>query len=126
MFGKIYRIYNEDCITGMQKRIPKNAIDMVLADIPYGEVNRSSGGLRNIDKGVADICTIDLEALFAYLIESSTNEGDPVLDCCMGSGTTAEACINTGRHYIGFELDRDYYKTACERIHPSIGESAGV
>lgn len=55
-------------------------------------------------------------ALFEYLIKTYTNEGDLVLDNCMGSGTTAVACINTNRNYIGFELDSGYYNLANERI----------
>ena len=54
--------------------------------------------------------------LFEYLIKTYTNEGDVILDNCMGSGTTAIACLNTGRNYIGFELDRDYYEKLTERI----------
>lgn len=54
--------------------------------------------------------------LFTYLIESSSQEGDLILDPCIGSGTTAIACINTNRNYIGFELDEEYYKAARERI----------
>jgi DNA modification methylase len=49
-------------------------------------------------------------------IVSWSNPGDTVLDCFMGSGTTAIACINTNRNYIGFEIDPDYYKIAEERI----------
>lgn len=56
-------------------------------------------------------------ALFEYLIKTYTNEGETVLDNCMGSGTTAIACINTNRNYIGFELDEEYYKTSIERIN---------
>lgn len=55
-------------------------------------------------------------ALFEYLIKTYTNEGDVVLDNCMGSGTTAIACINTKRNYIGFELDETYHKLLTERI----------
>lgn len=55
-------------------------------------------------------------ALFEYLIKTYTNEGETVLDNCMGSGTTAVACINTNRNFIGFELDETYYKLAIERI----------
>ena len=54
--------------------------------------------------------------LCEYLIRTYTDEGDIVLDNCMGSGTTAVACIRSGRHYIGFETDTDYCKTAEERI----------
>ena len=55
-------------------------------------------------------------ALFEYLIKTYTNEGETVLDNCMGSGTTAIACLNSGRQYIGFELDEDYYNLAQDRI----------
>ena len=54
--------------------------------------------------------------LFEYLIKTYTNEGETVLDNCMGSGTTAIAAINTGRNYIGYELDSDYHSLAEERI----------
>lgn len=39
-----------------------------------------------------------------------------MLDCCMGSGTTAIACIKTNRDFIGFELNKDYYEKASKRI----------
>jgi len=55
-------------------------------------------------------------ALFEYLIKTYTNENDLVLDNCMGSGTTAIACINTNRNYLGFELDKTYFDIAEERI----------
>ncbi|GLI82534.1 methyltransferase [Rossellomorea marisflavi] len=50
--------------------------------------------------------------LFEWLIKTYTDEGDLVLDNCMGSGTTALACINTGRNFIGFELDTEYHNRA--------------
>ena len=56
-------------------------------------------------------------ALFEYLICTYTNEGDVVVDNCMGSGTTAVACINTNRNFIGFEIDEGYWGKACERVH---------
>ena len=54
--------------------------------------------------------------LLRYLIRTYSNEGDTVLDNCMGSGTTAVACIKEKRHFIGFELNKDYYDKACRRI----------
>ena len=54
--------------------------------------------------------------LFEYLIKTYTNEGETVLDNCMGSGTTAIACINTNRNFIGFELGKEYCNIANERI----------
>ena len=55
-------------------------------------------------------------ALIEYLIKTYTNEWDTVLDFTMWSWTTAIACINTNRNYIGFELDKWYYDIAQERI----------
>ena len=55
-------------------------------------------------------------ALLEYLIKTYTNENDVVLDNCMGSGSTCIAAINTGRQYIGFELDEHYFEIAKERI----------
>ena len=55
-------------------------------------------------------------ALMEYLIRTYTNEGDVVLDNCMGSGTTGVACANTGRLFIGMERDPDYFKIASDRI----------
>ena len=50
-----------------------------------------------------------------------------VLDNCMGSGTTAIACINTDRNYLGFELDEEYHNIANERINSQLfNEFMGV
>ena len=55
-------------------------------------------------------------ALMEYLIRTYTNEGDLVLDNCMGSGTTGVACMNTGRRFIGIEMDAGYFQIAQDRI----------
>lgn len=55
-------------------------------------------------------------ALLEYLIKTYTNEGDIVLDNCMGSGSTGVACINTNRAFVGIELDENYFNIAKERI----------
>ena len=52
-----------------------------------------------------------------WLIKSYTNEGDVVLDNCMGSGTTGVACGNTNRKFIGMELDKEYFEQAVNRIN---------
>ena len=54
--------------------------------------------------------------LLRYLIRTYSNEGDTILDNCMGSGTTAVACIKEKRHFIGFELNKEYFDKACKRI----------
>ena len=55
-------------------------------------------------------------ALCEYFIKTYTNEGDTVLDNCMGSGTTGVACLNTNRNFIGIELDYETFNIAKKRI----------
>lgn len=56
-------------------------------------------------------------ALLEELIKTFSNEGDLILDNCMGSGSTGIARINTNRHFIGIELDKKYFDIAKERIN---------
>lgn len=55
-------------------------------------------------------------ALIEELIKTYTNEGDLVLDSCIGSGTTGLACKNLNRRFIGIEKDEKYFEIAKERI----------
>lgn len=55
-------------------------------------------------------------ALFEYLIRTYSNEGDVVLDNCMGSGTTGVACVNLKRNFIGIEKEEKYFEIAKNRI----------
>jgi len=221
------KLIHGDCLEEM-KKIPDESIDMVLTDIPYGEVTKNgedrakyNGQLRKINKGKADVLTFDLNvllkeiarvsnggvyifcgieqietiysffsnekdfkdfmvrlcawkktnpapsngqhmwlssfencifakkrktkfnqsckssvwdfptgrskvhptekplALFEYLVKSSSDENDVVLDMCMGSGTTGVACKNLNRNFIGIELDETYFNIAKERIDNS-------
>lgn len=61
-------------------------------------------------------------ALMEYLIRTYTNDGETVLDNCMGSGTTGVACSNTGRKFIGIEMDEKYFDIAKNRI---LGDNSG-
>lgn len=78
-------------------------------------VHNSSGKLHPTQKPVE---------LFEWLIRTYTNENNLVLDNCMGSGTTAIACINTNRNYLGFELDTTYCDLANKRIQDIVSKSA--
>ena len=60
--------------------------------------------------------------LMETFIRASTNPGDIVLDPCMGSGTTAVACIKTGRSFVGFELNPEYHAIAQQRIADTVDE----
>ena len=62
--------------------------------------------------------------LLEWLIKTYTNENEIVLDNCIGSGTTAIACINTNRNYIGFEMDKHYCDIANERIQRAMQDKA--
>lgn len=59
-------------------------------------------------------------SLLEYLIKTYTNEGETVLDNCMGSGSTGVACVNTNRNFIGIELDENYFHIAESRINQAI------
>lgn len=207
------RLMQGDCLE-LMKSLPTNSVDMVLCDLPYGEVNQKSAGLRLLDRTKADVCNIDLGVLCAEfhrlakgsiyafcgteqisvivghfkalgmttrvcvwektnpspmngtrlwisglefcifarkanatfnehckkalwqspsgrskthptekplqlmkrLVLASSNPGDTILDCVMGSGTTGVACVNTGRNFIGMELDAEYFQIAKNRI----------
>lgn len=73
----------------------------------YNTDKANGGGLHPTQKPVA---------LLEYLIKTYSQEGDTVLDNCMGSGSTCVAAVNTRRNYIGFETDQNYFQTAQRRI----------
>lgn len=59
--------------------------------------------------------------LLELLINNSTDPGETVLDLFMGSGSTGVACVNTGRRFIGIELDKQYFDIAANRISEAEG-----
>ena len=59
-------------------------------------------------------------ALMEYLIRTYSNEGETILDNCMGSGTTGVACVNTHRDFIGIEQEKEYYEIAKQRIEDAV------
>lgn len=93
-YGKVLR--SEDVLT--EDKFPKSIID-----IP----NRTKGNFHPTQKPVD---------LMRYLVSTYSNPGDTVLDCCFGSGSTIIAAIREHRHYIGFELNREYFNKTQDRI----------
>ena len=90
--------YQERLLSGTKDYIyPRN----------YQFFNNRTKGLHPTQKPVA---------LLEYLIKTYTNEGETVLDNCMGSGSTIVACINTNRKYIGIEKEPKYFEIAKKRI----------
>lgn len=57
---------------------------------------------------------------------NSSKPNDLILDPFIGSGTTAIACMNTQRNFIGFEMDKGYYNIACKRIEDHKEETDGL
>ncbi len=93
----------------------------------YGEYKKINSGSLNGDRYPLDVIEFCRDAdklhptqkpvsLVGYLIRTYTNEYDVVLDSCIGSGTTAIAAYRNNRHFIGFELNRDYFTLAERRI----------
>ena len=74
---------------------------------------RDNGGFHPTQKPVD---------LIKYLIRTYTNEGETVLDNCMGSGTTAVAAWHTNRHFIGFETNEEYHKKSLERLKAEMAQ----
>lgn len=82
--------------------------------------------LNQKDKKLYNHPTIKPLDIIQNLVVNSSMEGDLVLDPFLGSGTTAVACVNTNRHYIGFELDPQYYDIACKRLDEVEGVANGT
>ena len=103
----------------------------VIKDNTYGkfmngaEYRNDNNGFRYpkqiIEFGVVERGTVHPTqkpiALLEYLIRTYTNDGETVLDNCMGSGSTGVACVQTGRDFIGIELDDNYFEIAQKRIY---------
>jgi len=98
--GKTYHGTNtRDYEGGKTTRYPVNILEFPGVD-NYSRVHSSEKPVKLIE----------------YLIKTYTNEGDTVLDNCMGSGTAGVACKNLGRNFIGIELDKEYFELATKRI----------
>ena len=82
-------------------------------------------GTNQVDKKKYKHPTIKPLQLIEYHIENSSREGDVVLDCFCGSGTTLVGAINKNRKFIGFEIDKEYYEIAKKRINEAIAIKDG-
>lgn len=93
----------ELCWTNIDKKIVKKYINK-----QQGFINDGNDRFHPTQKPVA---------LLEYLIKTYTNEGEIVLDNCMGSGSTGVACVNTNRNFIGFEINEKFYKKSIDRLN---------
>ncbi len=124
---KVMMTYNPQFTEGKEYKLPKVSKTTDL----FGE-NHKNGVYKHYDRDTSkrypyNIIQFNMDkpkvhptqkpiALLEYLIKTYTNEGAKVLDNCIGSGSTAIACINTNRNFIGFEIDKHYYDIANKRI----------
>ena len=87
-------------------------ISILTYNVPYSPKNNSK--TKNGDYRMHP--TQKPVELIEYLVKTYSNEGDIILDNCMGSGTTAIAAMNTNRNFIGFEIEKKYFDIANRRI----------
>ena len=104
----VYGNYNQHHILNGGNRYPRS--------VQYFRTAESEGGYHETQKPVA---------LLEYLIKTYTKEGETVLDFTAGSFSTAIACLNTDRNFIGIELDDSYFDIGVNRIKEHI-ESNGM
>lgn len=100
----------EYCLYFKEKGLGLNGSYETKKTVYYEEANVS-------DKKIFEHPTIKPLHIIKNLIINSSNKGDIVLDCFMGSGTTCVASKDIGRHYIGFEIEEKWYKIAKDRLN---------
>ncbi len=118
-YGKPYKVKRsnltakQNCYNNHENRDAGNEsgerypIDIIKFDNQHNLWGRAKNNCHPTQKPVD---------LLEYLIKTYTNEGETVLDATIGSGSTAVACINTNRHFIGFETEEKFYEIANKRI----------
>lgn len=89
------------CRTTYEPRLPKSVME-------FGINNNRTAANHPTEKPIE---------LLKWIIKYYSNEGDVVLDPCMGSGSTGVACKELNRYFIGIELNKDFYNIACSRIY---------
>jgi DNA modification methylase len=126
VFYKQLGVYNPQFVRGAVNH-SKGNIDLFNMQNCYGEFKQVESRLSE-EKFPISILDFDKEhpqkyhptqkpvALLEYLIKTYSNEGDTVLDNCMGSGSTGVACLKTNRKFIGYEMDDNHFATAQERL----------
>ncbi len=114
------RVYNPQKINGKKYTSGGGYIEHLGGYVQGGNVSSERYPTSiikfNTEKNKSKHPTQKPVALFRYLIETYTNKGDVVLDNCIGSGTTAVACIQTKRDFIGIEKEEKYCEIANKRI----------
>ena len=122
VFYKNLPTYNPQMSVGKPYKYKKDGI----SSSNYGNSNGTDTIINNGERCPKSIVEFQKDkglhptqkpvSLLEYLVKTYTNEGETVLDNCMGSGSTGVACVNTGRKFIGIELDDKYFEIAKNRI----------
>ena len=123
-YEDIVVFYGKQCCYNPQGIKPTNKIVRRTNRGNYGECSATTHqSVTGYPRNLVEFSSVDgvhqtqkPVALMEYLIKTYTNEGETVLDFTMGSGTTGVACVNTGRKFIGIELDQEYFEVAQNRI----------
>ena len=103
--------YRKNISVGDGNKLIKTPIHNSGTRYPSSVLKFSNGNNRNVHPTQKPV------PLLEYLIKTYTNEGETVLDNCMGSGSTGVACVNLKRSFIGIEIKNEYFKIAEERIN---------
>jgi DNA modification methylase len=111
----------------LQKRLTNSTeYIFVLSKTPKLKYETKKYTHNFIESGVASSglghSAVYPEDLPKFCIENFTKENDIVLDCFMGSGTTALSCVKNNRNFIGFEINEEYIELSKKRIHPFINQ----
>lgn len=134
MFYKKQPTYNVIKTTGhAAAHYARSSEDVISAGGCYGNANGITYEGGNTDRFPTHLMTYALDvqrsylyptqkplALIEHILKMYTNEGDTVLDFCMGSGTTGVACKNLNRNFIGIEKEEKYFEIAKERIDATV------
>jgi len=80
-------------------------------------INNKPNFFRDTKDNIKGHPTVKSHKMISWLIKNSTQKGDIVCDCYMGSGSTAIACLKNKRKYIGYEINKKYYDIAQKRIN---------
>ena len=126
----VYLAYNPQMRQGFTPYACKSGAQKTDTAMVRGKCKAQNGGTITVSNGErfpVNVLTFQRDReklhptqkpveLIRYLIRTYTNEGDLILDNCIGSGTTAVAAIKEKRHFIGMELNKEYYDIACKRV----------
>ena len=137
-YGKLIELYGIESLSGfmtysemakVDKEYRADLIDQMTADAPkIFNLPENVGHKSNVLRYKKDLGgfhpTQKPIVLMEDLVRTFTRPGDVVLDFTMGSASTGIACIQSGRNFIGFERDPDYYAAACERIERETAQVA--